>query len=216
MRATTGTRVVVGIDGSDRALAAVRVAAAEAWHRDETLHIVHAFIWPIPHAVVGPVAGDLSETGLVDHAEELLEEAMAEAGEAAPCVPVTTALIDGAATPVLLAEADRATRTPGYLAELMERGHRTLGESLAGWQDRYPDVVVRPELAYGHPRKILVERSRTAQLMVLGARGRDIFEGQLLGSVSQALLHHSGCPVSVVRETGRSSRGRRGAVAGAT
>jgi hypothetical protein len=59
--------------------------------------------------------------------------------------------------------------------------------------------VVRPQLVHGHPRHALVERSRTAQLVVLGTHGRDTFRGLVLGSVSQTLLHHSACPVAVVR-----------------
>jgi nucleotide-binding universal stress UspA family protein len=292
MNARHTARVIVGIDGSEQALSAVRAAALEASHRNEPLHIVHAFIWPSLHVNVGPVAGDLPETGLRHHAEDLLTEAAIEAEKAAPHVPVTTALIDGAATPVLLQESHRATllvlgdrglggvsglivgsvavhaaahagcpvlvirgvepaagpvvvgvdgseasrlavgfayqesayrgaelvpvlawndsapigsregHAPRYLAASVEQAaRRALSESLAGWQDRYPDVVVRPELVHGHSRHALVERSRTAQLVVLGSHGRDTFKGLVLGSVSQTLLHHSACPVAVVRAT---------------
>ncbi len=280
-RTRSSARVVVGVDGSEQALAAVRVAATEAYHRHAPLHIVHAFIWPFLHVDVGPVADDLPGTGLRHHAEDVLAEATAEAQKVAPQVPVTSALIDGAATPVLLGESDRATllvlgdrglggvsglivgsvavhavahaRCPvlvvrdteptggpvvvgvdgsetsalavGFafeesayrgadLVPLLARddpapagspgwraARRTLDESLAGWQERYPDVAVRPELVQGHPRHSLVARSRTAQLMVVGARGRDTFTGLLLGSVSQTLLYHSACPVAVVRAT---------------
>ena len=103
------------IDGSEQALSAVRAAATEASHRNEPLHIVHAFIWSSLHVDVGPVAGDLPETGLRHHAEDLLKEAAAEAEKAAP--PVTTALIDGAATPVLLEESHQAA-----LLALRDRG----------------------------------------------------------------------------------------------
>jgi nucleotide-binding universal stress UspA family protein len=269
----TQARVIVGVDGSEQALVAVRTAAREAVHRKQPLHIVHAFIWPSLHVNVGPVAPDLPETGLRHHAEKLLEEAAAEARAVAPQVPVTTLVIDGAATPVLLEESRGATLlvlgdrglgglsgliigsvavhaaaharcpvlvvrgpepaagpvvvgvdgseisrlavgfafqeadyrkaelVPVLATEFVEQEARTLSESLAGWRTQYPDVVVRPELVYGHPRHVLVERSKVAQLMVLGASGRDTFTGLVLGSVSQALLYHSACPVAVVRAT---------------
>ncbi|MFJ9542484.1 universal stress protein [Streptomyces sp. NPDC101225] len=88
---------------------------------------------------------------------------------------------------------------PGALAE--EEG-RLLSEALAGHQERYPEVAVEHKVVHGRTREALIEASRTAQLMVLGARGRDGFAGLLLGSVSQALLHHAHCPVVVVRGAG--------------
>ena len=51
----------------------------------------------------------------------------------------------------------------------------------------------------GHPAKILIEHSRNADLLVVGARGRGSVAGWLLGSVSQEVLRHSSCPVAVVR-----------------
>jgi nucleotide-binding universal stress UspA family protein len=76
---------------------------------------------------------------------------------------------------------------------------RVLSESLAGWSQRYPEVAVRQELVRGRPAAALIEQSRSAQLVVTGARGRGSFAGLLLGSVSQAVLHHAECPVVVVR-----------------
>lgn len=85
---------------------------------------------------------------------------------------------------------------PGELAADEER---LLAEALAGRQEQYPGVKVRQETVRGGTREALIEVSRTAQLLVVGARGRGGFTGLLLGSVSQAMLHHAHCPVAVVR-----------------
>ncbi|MCK8438814.1 universal stress protein [Streptomyces sp. D2-8] len=88
---------------------------------------------------------------------------------------------------------------PGALAGEEER---LLSEALAGRQERYPGVVVEHRVVHGGTREALIEASRSAQLVVVGARGRGGFAGLLLGSVSQALLHHAHCPVAVVRGAG--------------
>lgn len=80
-----------------------------------------------------------------------------------------------------------------------ESAERLLAQALAGRTETYPDVTVRQDLVGGETREVLIEASRTAQLLVAGARGRGGFAGLLLGSVSQALLQHAHCPVTVVR-----------------
>ncbi|NEC26246.1 universal stress protein [Streptomyces sp. SID8111] len=85
---------------------------------------------------------------------------------------------------------------PGALAASEER---LLAEALSGYGERFPGVKVRHELVRGGSREALIEASRTARLLVVGARGRGGFTGLLLGSVSQAMLHHAHCPVAVVR-----------------
>lgn len=67
--------------------------------------------------------------------------------------------------------------------------------------ERHPAVTVKQQVATGEVREALIEASRNAQLMVVGARGHGGFAGMLLGSVSQALLHHTHCPIAVVRGT---------------
>ncbi|GLY38199.1 universal stress protein [Amycolatopsis sp. NBRC 101858] len=76
---------------------------------------------------------------------------------------------------------------------------RLLGQRLAGWQEKYPDVEVRRQVVRDRPRHLLLDASETAQLVVVGSRGRGGFTGMLLGSTSQALVQHAQCPVLVVR-----------------
>ncbi|MFB8773817.1 universal stress protein [Streptomyces broussonetiae] len=81
----------------------------------------------------------------------------------------------------------------------VEAPERLLAEALAGHAESHPDVTVGQEVVSGETRAMLVDASRTAQLVVVGARGRGGFAGLLMGSVSQALLHHAHGPVAVVR-----------------
>ncbi len=80
------------------------------------------------------------------------------------------------------ADADRALR--GYL-------DAALGAEAAAEIDR----VVVNDLA----TPALLDRSRNADLLVLGARGLGGFRGLLLGSVSKSCLHRATCPIAIVR-----------------
>jgi nucleotide-binding universal stress UspA family protein len=73
-----------------------------------------------------------------------------------------------------------------------------VAESLAGWQEKYPDVTVRRHSVRQLPVEALVDESRKACLVVLGTRGRGGFAGLLLGSVSQGVMHRAHCPVAIV------------------
>lgn len=80
-----------------------------------------------------------------------------------------------------------------------EEESRLLSEATAGITERHPDLLVGHRVIRGRPARTLIAQSHGAQLVVVGARGRGGFAGLLLGSVSQALLHHAECPVAVVR-----------------
>jgi nucleotide-binding universal stress UspA family protein len=63
-----------------------------------------------------------------------------------------------------------------------------------------PAVDVRTSVEEGkNPAKALIERSKEADLVVVGSRGHGGFVGMLLGSVSQHVVAHADCPVVVVR-----------------
>ncbi|MGO1316129.1 MAG: universal stress protein [Cellulomonadaceae bacterium] len=62
----------------------------------------------------------------------------------------------------------------------------------------YPGATVRRIVLDGSGAELLTEFSTASDLVVVGSRGRGGFTGLLLGSTSQAVLHHSKCPVMVI------------------
>ena len=285
-----GAAVVVGVDGSETSMAAVRLAARLAAERDRPLRVVHAFIWPQLHVPLGPSPEGPPEGGFTNAAARIVSDAVAEATRVEPKIGVTGEVIDGSASPVLLGEAadaammvlgdrglggftglligsvaiqmaahaacpvvvmrgtaaldrdilvgvegrleeeaalafafDEAARRgvgvralhaythpvaaePGDMLplvyseeELLAQESAVLAESLAGWRERYPEVNVTRLVVRGRPGKVLVQATDRVSMVVVGSRGRGGFAGLLLGSVSQALLHHAACPVVVVR-----------------
>jgi nucleotide-binding universal stress UspA family protein len=88
---------------------------------------------------------------------------------------------------------------PVFDTELVQ-GEETevLAEALAGRREQFPDVVVHRRVMHGHVRRTIIEATRHAQMAVVGARGSGGFTGLLLGSVSQAVLHHAACPTAIV------------------
>lgn len=74
-----------------------------------------------------------------------------------------------------------------------------LTDQVDPWRDKYPDVEVSTDVRVGHPTNVLTDASLTAQLVVVGSRGRGGFSGALMGSISQGVLHHSRTSVVVVR-----------------
>lgn len=67
----------------------------------------------------------------------------------------------------------------------------------------HPDLQVRRHVLDGTAAQLLTEFSTAVDLVVVGSRGRGGFAGLLLGSTSQAVLHHASCPVMVVTTKAR-------------
>ncbi|RZQ66133.1 universal stress protein [Amycolatopsis suaedae] len=83
--------------------------------------------------------------------------------------------------------------------EVEEHERELLAQRLAGWQEKYPDVTVHRLVTRGRPADRLLEQAESAQLLVVGSRGRGGFTGMVLGSTSQAVMAHARCPVIVAR-----------------
>ncbi len=71
-------------------------------------------------------------------------------------------------------------------------------QALISLGKQHPGVTVLRRVAPGGARAALLAAADDAQLLVVGSRGRGGIRGMLLGSVSDAILHHAGCPVAIV------------------
>lgn len=76
---------------------------------------------------------------------------------------------------------------------------RLIDESLAPWQEKYPEVSTEARVVKGRPVRTLLAEGAHAQLIVVGSRGRGALAGLGLGSVSQGVIHHADRPVAIVR-----------------
>ncbi len=102
--------VVVGVDWSDAARAAVEHAAATAASRRLPLRLVHVLEPPL--YPVRPAVGRIHDLDLVlrKAGQRLLDEAVDVLALTYPQLPVTTAVVKGSAVEVLVAESRTAER----------------------------------------------------------------------------------------------------------
>lgn len=280
--------VMVGVDGSESALHAVRWAADEARRRGTTLRVVHAYEIPAGYPP-GFVDWHMLHEALAAQGRSWLDRARDAAEETVPGLTVEVLEVRAGAVPTLVGKSEDAallvlgTRGLGGFTglligstavELAARAHcpvvvvrgpehggpvvvgvdgtpvgeiaiafafaeastrgtdlvavhtwtdllvetafadgaaaldftplaqqaeEVLGERLAGWQEKYPDVRVTRHVSRERASRALLRHAEGAALVVVGSRGRGGFRGLLLGSTSQHLLHHAPCPVAVVR-----------------
>ena len=119
--------VVVGVDGSDEALRAVRFGAVEAARRRLPLRLVHAFGWVEERAVGQPALGARYRDILLAQARRFVAAAAEVAAAAAPGVDVEQQVVIGFPIEVLADESRRSR-----LLVLGDRGLTRFEGLLAG------------------------------------------------------------------------------------
>jgi nucleotide-binding universal stress UspA family protein len=142
---TAGT-IIVGVDGSPSAAAALRWAVRQAEVTGDTVEAVIAWQYPIVGGAYGwPVVAMIDGTDFAALAEKTLDKAIAEATEPGSAITVDRKVVEGYPASVLVEESADAD-----LLVVGSRGHGTFSEALLGsvsqhcsHHARCPVVVVR-------------------------------------------------------------------------
>ncbi|WP_237209011.1 universal stress protein [Rothia nasimurium] len=83
--------------------------------------------------------------------------------------------------------------------EALYREIADLQRKAAEWiRGYFPQLEIEFKLIDGSPVQVLLEAGKTADLVVVGTRGRGGIAGMILGSTSQGILHNTQVPVMIV------------------
>ena len=129
--------------------------------------------------------------------------AAAEFLAALPLDPALTVRLVGVVEPPYTPGASRGLRAAIERVTEAQRVEldKVLHEAAVGFGAQAPtvDCVVRT----GVPAREILAAAKTADLVVLGARGLGPVDRLLLGSVSERVLHHAPCSVLIVKQPER-------------
>ncbi|WP_324651837.1 universal stress protein [Georgenia sp. H159] len=89
-----------------------------------------------------------------------------------------------------------------FTADPEELAGHVRDEAVRTARSERPDLEVTAEIRVGAAAPELIAASEGAAMLVLGARGHGRVAGLVIGSVSQQVAMHAGCPVVVVRGVG--------------
>jgi nucleotide-binding universal stress UspA family protein len=91
--------------------------------------------------------------------------------------------------------------TPGEFGTDEEMGviaQTKLDEEVAGILGEHPAVEVLTIAEQGHAARVLIRQAESADMLVVGSRGRGGFTGLVLGSVSHQVATHADASVVVI------------------
>ncbi|MFF8097646.1 universal stress protein [Streptomyces sp. NPDC016675] len=121
--------------------------------------------------------------------------------EAAAARGATVRAVRAWALPTVFTYSPGSMRLADEAGGLEQYERKALGEALAPWRERFPDVPVIEHVEMGSAGQVLLSVAGGAQLMVVGRRARRTAVGARIGSVAHGVLHHADCPVAVVPHT---------------
>lgn len=128
------------------------------------------------------------------NAQHVLEWAMREAGlqhaDLAVLSVIPTMVSPWTGTPVHLNSDDDAVEKARQAAQ------EKVAKAASSGGPQPASVTINAFV--GHPSQALIDASRGADLVVVGARGAGGFASLLLGSVSAQVATHAACPVVIV------------------
>lgn len=157
--------VVVGVDGSSSALAAVKWAATECARHRTPLRLVHGYVLPAPGYTGIVITSTEIRRAIEEQSDAWLTEAAAAARSAAPDVEVTTERVCENGTALLIGESREAR-----LMVLGSQGLGTVTGLLVGStalalasHGKCPLVVVRGTEVPGGPVVVGVDGSPTSE-----------------------------------------------------
>ncbi|HEX6870620.1 MAG TPA: universal stress protein [Micromonosporaceae bacterium] len=100
--------IVVGVDGSEQSMTALRWAAEAATLSGQRLHLLHGFVWPPLAASYGLPPEAWYDPRPRREAERIVAEMLAQARDLAVGVPVTGSVVDGSPAAVLIEASNQA------------------------------------------------------------------------------------------------------------
>lgn|GEM_PF-213129 len=134
-RAGAGGRIVVGLDGSQRAIDALIWALGEARLRHATVEVVHAWHFPFEMAAAGAFVPPAGSEDIAAWAEQVVDDALGAAGADIAGVPVVRRVENGLPARVLLDASQGAD-----LLVVGTRGHGALTGLLLGSVSQFVTV----------------------------------------------------------------------------
>ncbi|KUN58266.1 universal stress protein UspA [Streptomyces canus] len=192
-----GTRGTGGFDGLAVGSVALRVAAAALCPVVLVPHRPSPFGEGVQHA-----ARDAAQVVVGFDAHHPVSETADFAFSAAEARGALLRVVQAWAFPaeavsprtLVVTEEDRATWEDQEVLQL--------SDTLRAWQEKYPRVTARTDVALLHPAEALLNASRAADLLVVGRRTDPQATEGRLGPITHAVLHHARCPVAVVPYAG--------------